>query len=402
MLNESETMLLTARQVRTLGKLGLYGDGGNLYLQVRGPTQRSWLFRYMIAGRARSMGLGHVDDVSLVEARNKADEARRLLRAGIDPLAARDAAKAKAITFTDAADRYVATNRSGWRTERYADEWRASLAAHVDPVIGALAVEAIDTPAVLRVLMPIWQTKTLTASHLRGRIEKVLSFAIVQGWRTGPNPAVWRGHLQLILPASRKVRPIQHFAALDWRDAPAFWAKLSEQDSMGALALRFAILTATRSGEVRGATWDELDLERAVWTLPAARMKTGKEHRVPLSAPAIAVLDKVALLRTEDGPVFPGQMRRRPLTKLALTRPLARAGRGDLTAHGFRSTFRDWAAETTHHPNHVVEQALAHTIGNAVEAAYRRGDLFAKRVALMDDWAAFLGRPAAEEVRLVV
>jgi integrase len=393
-------MFLTATKLRSLTKPGLYGDGGNLYLQVRSPTRRSWLFRYMISGRARSMGLGHTDNVSLVEARNKADEARKLVKAGIDPLAARDAAKAKAITFAAAADRYVATNRSGWRTDAYAEEWRASLATHVDPAIGALAVEAIDTEAVLRVLTPIWQTKTLTASHLRGRIEKILSFAIVQGWRTGPNPAVWRGHLQLILPASRKVRPILHFAALDWREAPAFLAKLAEQDSMGALALRFAILTASRSGEVRGATWDEIDLERAVWTIPAARMKAGKEHRVPLSAPAITLLDKVALLRTEGGLVFAGQMLRRPLTKLALTRPLARAGRGDLTAHGFRSTFRDWAAETTHHPNHVVEQALAHTIGNAVEAAYRRGDLFAKRVALMDDWAAYLAQPAAQAVPL--
>jgi integrase len=277
---------------------------------VRGPQQRSWLFRYMIQGRARSMGLGHADVVSLVEARNKADAARRLVRDGVDPLDARAVAQAKAITFSAAADRFITAHQSGW-TAQHAAVWRATLAADVEPVIGALPVEAIDTAAVLRVLTPIWQTKNQTATRLRGRIEKVLSFAIVQGWRVGPNPAVWRGHLQLTLPASRKVRPIQHFAALDWREAQAFMAKLCEQDSMGALALRFAILTATRSGEVRGATWEEIDLERAVWTIPGSRMKARKEHRVPLSAPALGLLRSVALLRTDSGPVFPGQLLRR-------------------------------------------------------------------------------------------
>ena len=247
-------------------------------------------------------------------------------------------------------------HESGW-TAGQAAAWRATLAADVNPAIGAVAVEAIDTEAVVRVLRPIWQTKTETASRLRGRIEKVVSFAIVQGWRAGPNPAVWRGHLELMFPARAKVCPVQHYAALDWREAPAFLAKLREQDSMGALALQFAILTATRSGEVRGATWAEIDIERAVWTIPASRMKARKEHRVPLSTPALALLQSVELLRTEGGPVFPGPLLRRPLAKVTLRRPLARAGRGDLTAHGFRSTFRDWAAEATGHPNHVVEQA---------------------------------------------
>jgi integrase len=392
-------MELTTAKLRKLTKPGLYRDGQNLYLQVRGPQQRSWLFRYMIQGRARSMGLGHADDVSLVEARNKADAARRLVRDGVDPLDARAVAQAKAITFSAAADRFITAHQSGW-TAQHAAVWRATLAANVEPVIGALPVEAIDTAAVLRALTPIWQSKNQTATRLRGRIEKVLSFAIVQGWRAGPNPAVWRGHLELTLPASRKVRPIQHFAALDWREAPAFMAKLREQDSMGALALQFAVLTATRSGEARGATWAEIDLERAVWTIPGSRMKARKEHRVPLSAPALALLQSAALLRADGGPVFPGQLLRRPLTKLALTRPLARAGRSDLTAHGFRSTFRDWAAEATGYPNHVVEQALAHTIGNAVERAYRRGDLFEKRVALMNDWASYLLKPPAEVVPL--
>ncbi len=394
-------MFLTARQLRTLTKPGLYCDGGNLYLQVRGPQQRSWLFRYMIQGRARSMGLGHVDDVSLVEARNKADAARKLVRERTDPLDVRAAAqaKAKAITFGEVAERYIATQEAGWRSAEHGATWRATLAADVAPVIGKLPVEAIDTEAVLRVLTPIWQIKPETASRIRGRIEKVLSYAIVQGWRSGPNPAAWRGHLQLTLPAVRKVRPVQHFAALDWREAPAFLAKLREQNGMGARALEFAILTAARSGEVRGATWDEIDLERAVWTIPGPRMKTRKEHRVPLSPAAIALLQSVALLRAERRLVFRGP-KPQPMTDRALTYPLEQMGRRDLTAHGFRSTFRDWAAEATGYPNHVVELALAHTIGNAVEAAYRRGDLFTKRVALMDDWAAFLARPAAEVVPL--
>ena len=394
-------MFLTALKLRKLTKPGLYSDGGNLYLQVRGPQQRSWLFRYMIQGRARSMGLGHVDDVSLVEARNKADAARKLVREGTDPLDVRatEQARAKAITFGEAAERYVTTQEAGWRSAEHGATWRATLAADVVPVIGKIPVEAIDTDLVLKVLNPIWRVKPETASRIRGRIEKVLSYAIVQGWRSGPNPAAWRGHLQLTLPAVRKVRPVQHFAACDWREAPAFMAKLREQNGMGARALEFAILTAARSGEVRGATWDEIDLERAVWTIPGSRIKAGKEHRVPLSAAALDLLRSVALLRAEGRPVFRGP-KPQPMTDRALTYPLEQMGRRDLTVHGFRSTFRDWAAEATSYPNHVVEQALAHTIGNAVEAAYRRGDLFEKRAALMADWAAYLSRPPAEVVAL--
>jgi integrase len=393
-------MELTTAKLRKLTKPGLYGDGQNLYLQVRGPTQRSWLFRYMIAGRARSMGLGHVDDVSLVEARNKADAARKLVRDGVDPLDARAVAQARTITFGEAARRYVEANEAGWRSAKHRATWRSSM-AEVEPAIGALAVEAIDTDAVLRVLTPIWQVKPESASRIRGRIEKVLSFATVQRWRSGPNPAVWHGHLQLILPAVRKVRPAQHYAALDWREAPAFMAKLGEQPGMGARALEFAILTAGRSGEVRGATWDEIDLDLAVWTIAGSRMKAGKEHRVPLSAPALDLLRSLALLRADGHLVFRSPYKpHQPMTDRALTYPLEQMGRRDLTAHGFRSTFRDWAAEATGYPNHVVEQALAHTIGSAVEAAYRRGDLFEKRVALMSDWAAFLAKPAAEVVPL--
>jgi integrase len=399
-------MFLTERRLRTLTKPGLYSDGGNLYLQVRGPTRRSWLFRYMIGGKARSMGLGHIDDVSLVEARNRADAARKRVREGTDPLDVRAAeqARAKAITFGEAARRYLEAHEAGWRSAKHRQSWRGTLAADVEPVIGKLPVEAIDTEAVQRVLTPIWQTKPETASRVRGRIERILSFAIVQGWRGGPNPALWRGHLQLVLPAVRKLRPKQHLAALDWREAPEFMAKLRAFPGMGARALQFAILTAARSGEARSSRWDEIDLDRAVWTIPAERMKAGKEQRVPLSAAAIELLRSVALLGAPGehggGLVFPSPYKRgQPMEQRALTYPLEQMGVA-VTAHGFRSTFRDWAAEATSCPNHVVEQALAHTIGNAVEAAYRRGDLFAKRVALMDEWAAFLAKPAAAVVSL--
>jgi integrase len=398
---------LSAARLRSLTTPGLYGDGGNLWLQVRGPNRRSWLFRYTLDGKARVMGLGTARDVSLAEARNRADAARALLRNGVDPLAHRDAARAavaaaaaRAVTFHEVTERYVAAHEVGWRSTRHRADWRASMVQHVLPTLGALPIGAIDTSLVLQVLEPLWTTIPETASRLRGRIESVLSYATARGWREGPNPAVWRGHLQLMLPAVRKVRSKQHFAALDWREAPAFMAELRALERIGAKALQFLVLTAARAGEVRGATWGEIDTAAAMWTLPASRMKAGRAHRVPLSPAALTVLDEVALLRSESGPVFPGPRLRRPITSATLARALRQLGRADLTVHGFRSTFSDWAAEATSYPNHVVEQALAHTIGSAVEAAYRRGDLFAKRVALMDDWAAYLARPPAQVLPL--
>jgi integrase len=399
---------LTALRLRSLTEPGLYGDGHNLWLQVRGPGRRSWLLRYTLNGRARSMGLGSADDVSLAEARNRADAARALLRDGIDPLAHRDAAKAavaaaaaRAVTFAEVMERYVAAQQAGWRSALHGTIWRASMVQHVLPTLGALSVGMIDTDLVLQVLEPLWNSIPETASRLRGRIESVLSYAIARGWREGPNPALWRGHLQLMLARRSKVRSVKHFAALAWQEAPAFMAKLRELDSIGARALEFAILTAARSGEVRNATWGEIDLEQAVWSIPANRMKGARAHRVPLSSAALAVLAEVALLRSANGPVFPGPKLHRPLSHVTLAYPLRQLGFVDLTAHGTaRSTFRDWAAETTSYPNHVVEQALAHSIGNAVEAAYRRGDLLERRRALMDDWSAYLTRPPPAVVPL--
>jgi integrase len=394
-------MPLTARRVHTLTRPGFYGDGGNLWLKVSGPGRRSWVFRYMIAGRARSMGLGPIDEVSLAEARDKAEAARRLLRDGVDPREQRDAARSaaalaasRAITFSEVTSRYFAAQQGGWRSVRHRTIWRASVVNHVEPLIGKLPVEKIDTSLVLQVLEPLWQIKPETASRVRGRIEAILSYAIARGWRDGPNPAVWRGHLQRMLPAPGKLRSVEHFAALDWRTAPAFMAELRQRESIGAQALQFAILTAARSGEVRGATWDEIDLERAVWTIPARRMKGGREHRVPLSAPTLAILRSMAPLRTEHGLVFPGRSLARPLSPDTLKKALQRLGRDDLTAHGFRSTFRDWCADHGK-PADVAEAALAHAPASRVVAAYARSDLLEQRRGLMDAWADFLtGEPA--------
>jgi integrase len=397
-------MKLTATRIKHLTTPGLYGDGGNLWLRVTETGSQSWVFRYSRHGRARVMGLGSLDLVPLGEARRRAVEARKLLLADTDPLehreqerAAAQAAQARATTFAEAAEHYIAAHRGSW-APRYQQAWQHSLRDHALPLIGHLPVEQVDTDTVRRVLQPIWADKTPTASLVRGRLETILTYATVRGWRSGPNPAVWRGSIQVLLPARGKVHTEQHRSALDWREAPGFMAKLREQSHVGAAALQFTILTAARSGEVRGATWNEVDEATATWTVPAARMKADKAHRVPLSRPALALLERMQLLRRADGLIFPGLL---PGTRISLTTPrlaLQRMGRADLTVHGFRSTFRDWAAEATGHPNHVVEQALAHTIGSAVEAAYRRGDLFAKRVVLMNDWATYLERPAARVV----
>jgi integrase len=380
----------------------MHGDGDGLWLRVVTKERRSWLFRYQRRGKAREMGLGGFPDVSLAEARDRAQAARKQLANDIDPIDHREAERqaeaaeqAHATTFAEAAKAYIAANESGWRSNKSAQQWRNSLAAYAEPVLGEMACSAIETADVLKVLQPIWAKKPETATRVRRRIETVLSFAKVRGWRSGENPAAWRGHLQNSLPARSKVAPVVHYAALDWREAAAFMTELQARDGMGARALAFVILTAARSGEVRGARWDEINFDRTEWIIPAERMKAGQPHRVPLSEPALALLREQAKLKDGSGLVFLGQRKDTPMSDMTLTAVLRRMGRGDLTAHGFRSTFRDWAAEATGHPNHVVEQALAHTIGSAVEAAYRRGDLFAKRVVLMNDWASYLEQPAA-------
>jgi integrase len=352
------------------------------------------------------MGLGGFPAVLLADARDKAEAAHELLADGIDPIDRRAADRqayavkeAQATTFAEAAKAYIEAHVAGWRNDKHAAQWRSTIKSYAEPVVGQMAYSAITNADVLKVVKPIWAKKPETAARPRGRIEQILDFAKAQGWRSGENPATWRGNLALILPPRGKVAPVVHHAALDWRDAPVFMAELREREGFGAHAMAFAILTAARSGEVRGARWDEIDMDHAEWLIPAERMKAGKDHRVPLSEAALAILQEMAALKDGAGLVFLGRGKGVLMSDMTLTAVLRRMGKGELTAHGFRSTFRDWAAEATHHPNHVVDQALAHTISSAVEAAYRRGDLLAKRRALMDDWAAYLAKPEAQVVR---
>jgi integrase len=385
---------LTVKQIATLNTKGRYGDGGGLWLQVSGAG-KSWLFRYMRNGRAHAMGLGPYPEISLADARDRAFAARRLIkRDGIDPLeqrqTARAAAKAAAVhrlTFRECAKAYLATN-SKWRNAKHAAQWRTTLETYAYPVLGPVPVAEVDTAAVLRVLEPIWWTKTETASRIRGRIEKVLAWATVKGHRSGDNPARWTGQLKEALPARAEIAPVNHHGALPYADVPAFMAELARRAGMGARCLEFTILTAARSGEAIGARWSEIDLAARTWTIPAERMKAGRSHVVPLSD---RVLELLGMLPRSSELLFGGARAGRPICDVAMTMVLRRMGRRDITVHGFRSTFRDWAAERTDHQNHVVEMALAHRIGDKVEAAYRRGKLLTKRRKLMIAWAAWCG-----------
>jgi integrase len=397
---------LKALQVDRIKTAGMFADGGGLYLQVTinaqdGEPAKSWIYRYMLAGKSREMGLGSLNAISLQQARLKAADCRRLRTEGIDPIDARKSTRAqdrleaaKAITFKKAAADYIDAHRAGWRNAKRAAQWTATLTTYAEPVIGNLAVQVIDTGLVLKVLEPIWTTKPETASRLRGRIELVLDWAKVRGYRTGENPARWRGHLDKLLPARGKVRRVEHHAALPYGELPDFMALLRAQEGTAARALEFAILTAARTGEVIGAKWNEINLAERLWTIPPERMKAHKEHRVPLCDAAMAIVGEMGAIRSGDH-VFPGGKAGRPLSNMAFLMLLRRMARGDLTGHGFRSTFRDWAAERTGFPAEVAEMALAHAVGDKVEAAYRRGDLFQKRRQLTDAWAKFCTAPSA-------
>jgi integrase len=393
---------LKALQVDRIKTAGMFADGGGLYLQVTinaqdGEPAKSWIYRYMLAGKSREMGLGSLNAISLQQARLKAADCRRLRTEGIDPIDARKSTRAqdrleaaKAITFKKAAADYIDAHRAGWRNAKHAAQWTATLTTYAEPVIGNLAVQVIDTGLVLKVLEPIWTTKPETASRLRGRIELVLDWAKVRGYRTGENPARWRGHLDKLLPARGKVRRVEHHAALPYGELPDFMALLRAQEGTAARALEFAILTAARTGEVIGAKWNEINLAERLWTIPPERMKAHKEHRVPLCDAAMAIVGEMGAIRSGDH-VFPGGKAGRPLSNMAFLMLLRRMARGDLTGHGFRSTFRDWAAERTGFPAEVAEMALAHAVGDKVEAAYRRGDLFQKRRQLR--WTPIVRQP---------
>jgi integrase len=391
---------LTDRTVKNVGP-GRYGDGTvrGLMLEVRDSGSRSWLLRYQLNGRRRDMGLGPYPEVGLADAREKALEARRLIkRDGKDPIAERGRAKVKLKTFKQVAEALIEAKKSGWRNEKHRQQWPNTLATYAYPKLGALDVQTIDTDAVLAVLRPVWATKTETASRVRQRIEAVLDYATAIKARTGDNPARWRGHLDHLLPKPARVRVVKHHPALDWREAPVFMAELAKRQGIDARALAFAILTAARSGEVRGATWREVDLEAAVWTVPGSRIKAGRDHRVPLTPSASALLGEPS---EPDELVFCSPIKAgKPLSDAAFTMLLERMGFGHITAHGFRSTFRDWCGETTSHPREVIEAALAHKLKDAAEAAYARGDLFQKRRRLMEDWAKFLATPPADVLEL--
>jgi integrase len=409
----ARTGKLSAVEVAKAKGPSVLHDGGGLYLRVSATGAKSWVFRYQLDGKRRDMGLGPYPEISLAEARGKATERRKQRHDGIDPLDAKEAqeqaqrlAVAKGRTFREAAEDFIEKNRAGWRNPKHAKQWPATLETYVYPTLGELPVAAIDSGLVVQVLEPIWSTKPETASRVRGRIEAVLDAAKVRGFRDGPNPAQWKGTLAHILPARSKVRVVEHHAALPFDEMPEFLATLRCRPGMSARALEFAILTAARTGEALGATWGEIpDLDAKVWTVPAKRMKGGREHRVPLSDSVLLVLEKVRPLAVRrDGepdpaaPIFPGLRRALPLSNMVFLMLLRRMKRDDLTTHGFRSTFSDWAAERTAYPREVVEMALAHAVEGKTEAAYRRGDLFEKRRRLMADWAGFCEAPPAGEV----
>jgi integrase len=381
----------------------MYPDGGGLYLRVTEDGNKNWVYRFMLNGRPRWMGLGPLALYGLQEARQKAVDARRLRHEGIDPIETRRAVRArerldaaKAMTFSQCAEAYLTAHRAGWRNAKHAGQWEATLATYAEPIMGALPVQAIDTALVMKALEPVWREKPETASRLRGRIEAILNWARVRGYRDGENPARWRGHLDHLLPARSKVRKVEHHAALPYAALPGFLVSLREQEGIAARALEFAILTAARTGEVLGARLDEIDTAAKVWTIPADRMKAHKEHRIPLSVRAFEILEDVKQADGEHLYFFPGAKLGKPLSNMAFLMLLRRMKRADLTAHGFRSSFRDWAAERTGFPGEVAEMALAHSISGKVEAAYRRGDLFEKRRKLMEAWAQFCAAPAAD------
>jgi integrase len=399
---------LTATAVSNAKEPGLYGDGHGLYLQVSAFDTKAWVFRYMIDGRARKMGLGPLHTVSLAEARKRSQDARLKVLDGIDPIddaeakrAARKAEAAKAMTFKECADAYIKANRSGWKNDKHAAQWESTFnetrrGKRVYPaataIINDLPVAAIDTGLVRKVLEPIWYTIPESASRMRGRIERVLAWATVAGYRSGDNPARWTGHLKELLPPKSKVAKVEHHDAVPYREMPAFMGELRVRKGMSARALEFTILTVARTGEVIGARWEEIDFDTKLWTIPADRMKAGKVHRVPLSGRAVAILET---LPRDGAHIFPGAQKDRPLSNMAMLE-LVRGMRGKgATVHGFRSTFRDWAAEQTSYPHEMCEIALAHTVGNKVEAAYRRGDMREKRRRLMGDWAEYCAQPGA-------
>jgi integrase len=398
---------LSTLKVARAKRPALYADGGGLYLRVADGGSKQWIYRYVTNGRCRDMGLGPVHVLTLAEARERARTASKLRLDGIDPIAykheqrgAAIAAAAKAMSFRQCAEGFIRDNEKKWGNAKHAKQWQATLARYVYPKFGELPVASIDTPLILEVIKPLWKRIPDTASRVRNRIENVLGWATVHHYRTGDNPARWKGHLEHALPARSEVAKSEHHAALSYKQVGAFADRLRQDGSIMARCLEFITLTAARLSEATHATWDEIDPEGGVWTIPASRMKSGKEHKVPLSAAVLAVLKQMAAVRHSDY-IFPGYRAGRPLGQNGLWMLAKRAANAEITIHGLRSTFRDWAAERTNFPREVAEMALAHAIPDAVEAAYRRGDLFDKRRKLMDAWAAYCAKVETDAGKVV-
>lgn len=396
---------LSALKIKQRLKPGMYPDGLGLYLQVREGNARSWIYRYRASGRLRDMGLGPAHSVTLAEARERAEMCRALRQKGLDPIEQRlkekraaQTAASRVMTFEQCATAYIDAHKPGWKNAKHAGQWTTTLEAYVYPVFKEASVADIDRELVLQVLNPIWNEKTETASRIRGRIERILDWAFIKDYRSGDNPARWKGYLDNLLSRPGKARAVVHHAALPIQEVPHFMRNLRAQTHVSARAFEFCILTATRTNETLRMRWEELDEQAGQWIIPAARMKGGRDHRVPLSTRATEILAEMKRIRISEF-VFPGGKLNRPLSSMVFLMMLRRLKQTDVTPHGFRSTFRDWAAERTDFPNEVVEMALAHTISNKVEAAYRRSDLLEKRRQLAETWAAYcLGR-ATEEIQ---
>ena len=387
---------LTPLAVAKLNKPGRHFVGGvaGLMLKISPTGTRSWILRAKIGDKRRDMGLGSYPEVSLAKAKELAVEQRLKIKEGIDPILARQSAQASLkaeqasfISFEEAALQYIQAHRSGWKNAKHAAQWSSTLKNYAFPVLGSLHVKDIAIDHVLQVIEPVWNTKTETANRVRNRIELILDWARARGFREGDNPARWKGNLDALLPAPSKVKKVVHHKAMDWRDVSAFFQELQTRKSVSSKALMFTILTVARSGEVRESMWNEMDLEHGVWTIPSERMKAKKEQRIPLSSEALKILERQTC--SEDTPYIFLNNVRKPLSDMALTKVL-RGMNLDCTVHGFRSTFRDWAGETTSFPREVIEHALAHKLKDKAEAAYARGDLFTKRIKLMDAWTEFL------------
>ena len=399
---------LTEAKIRTLTKIGFHPDGAGLYMQIRSGGARSWIYRFTLNGRTRDQGLGRLADVSLVKAREKASAARALVDDGIDPI---EHTRAQAIipappkrrsspTFEEVAESYMADRLKRLRSEIHRHQWRQTLRDYAYPIIGAMGVDVVTTNDVLAVLKPIWESKCETAARLRGRIERILARATVEGYRSGANPATWRGHLQEALPPRSEVQPVKHFRAMDYQDVPAFMAELGQIDTVAAASLRFLILTAARTGEVIGARWNEVDWNEKTWTVPAARAKTGRNHVVPLSTGAVAVLRGVEPLQgSGDDFIFPGRKgaAQSCMTLLSL---LQRRMKRAVTAHGFRSSFRDWCGDAAGVPRDLAEASLAHVIKDQVERAYRRKTAIERRRAVMQQWCDYCLPPSTTVVNI--